>query len=238
MKGPQVVGIVTARLDSTRLPNKALTPVRGLPLVGYVIARGKRIRNLKALVLATSERSVDDPLVSYALSQDIPVYRGSLSDVALRLLNCAMEFGADYCVRLNGDSPFLDYDLISDGITYCQDDRIDMVSNLIGRSFPYGISLEIIRIAALERAHALMASPEDHEHVTRYFYRHPQQFNIQSIISDRPDLSRARMVVDTEADLRMFEFVVGQLGDTVFDVGYRQVAPLYLGRDSTAQLAH
>ena len=62
MARPTVVGIILARLDSTRLPGKALRQVKGVPLIGYIIARAKRIPDLEVLVLATTERPLDDSL--------------------------------------------------------------------------------------------------------------------------------------------------------------------------------
>ena len=225
---PLIVGIIPARLDSTRLPGKALKQVKGMPLIGYVIARAKRIPGLGGLVLATTERPVDDPLAEYALSQGVAVYRGALHDVALRLLTCAAKFRGDYFVRLNGDTPFLDSTLITQGMAYCHDGRPDLVTNLIGRTFPYGIAVEVIRTEAFGQAYTRMTTSEEREQVTRYLYVHPAAFNIQTIISSRPELSRARVVVDTEADFEMFERMVIRLGEAVSTAGYQEVASLYL----------
>lgn len=228
MTHPAIVGIIPARVDSTRLQGKVLRQVRGMPLIGYVIARAKRTPGLGVLVLATTDRPVDDPLAEYALAQGVAIYKGDLCDVARRLLTCAVKFRGDYFVRLNGDAPFIDPDLVAQGIAYCQDGRTDLVTNLIGRTFPYGIAVEIIRRHAFERAYARMTTPEEREHVTQYLYKHPEEFNIQTITSPFPELSRARVVVDTEADFEMFERVVAQLGEAALTASYQQVASLYL----------
>ena len=230
MARPTVVGIILARLDSTRLPGKALRQVKGVPLIGYVIARAKRIPDLEVLVLATTERPLDDPLAEYALSQGVKVYRGDLCDVALRVLNCAAKFGGDYFVRLNGDAPFHDPELIAQGIAYCQDGEIELVTNLIGRTFPYGIAVEIIRTDAFERSYENMTTPEELEHVTQYLYMHLEKLKIKTITSSCPELSQARVVVDTKADFEMFKHVANQLGETVLTAGYKQVAKLYLAQ--------
>lgn len=228
MKPPAIVGIIPARVDSTRLMGKALKQVEGMPLIGYVIARAKRIQGLKALVLATTDRPVDDPLVEYALSQGLMVYRSDLHNVARRLMTCVVKFKGDYFVRLNGDSPFIDPNLIFQGMSYCQDRQPDLVTNLIGRTFPYGIAVEIVRTEAFSRAYTGMTTSEEREHVTQYLYTHSEEFNIQTITSPFPELRRARMVVDTEADFEMFERVVALLGEAVFTANYQRVASLYL----------
>ena len=234
MRCPSIIGIIPARVDSTRLPGKVLRQVNGIPLIGYVIARAKRIPNLEALVLATTGRSIDDQLCEYALSQDAAFYRGDPYDVALRVLRCAKKFGSDYFVRLNADSPFLDPDLIAQGMACCQDGRTELVTNLIDRTFPYGIAVEIIKTEAFERAYRHMRTAEEREHVTYYLYRHQEEFEIQTLTSPCPKLSRARLVVDTKADFEMFACVLSQLGETAFTAGYRQVAELYCAKQGVS----
>jgi spore coat polysaccharide biosynthesis protein SpsF (cytidylyltransferase family) len=228
MAGPIVIGIIPARLDSARLPGKALRRASGRPLIDYVIARAQRIPHLDALVVATTDRPLDDPLADHVDSQGIAVHRGETSDVALRLLNCAQEFKGEYVVRLNGDSPFLDPDLIGQGIEYCRDGTPDLVTNLPGRTFPYGISVEVVRVATLRQAHPHMEHPEDREDVTKYFYDHLQDFKAVTMRSQLEGLADARLVVDTEADFRMFETMVKSLGDELERSRYPDIAQLYL----------
>jgi spore coat polysaccharide biosynthesis protein SpsF (cytidylyltransferase family) len=223
----KIIAIIVARLDSKRLPEKALKEVNGFPLIYYVISRAKRISGIDTVVLATSNRSLDDPLANYANSQDISLYRGSCDDLALRMLCCAKEFKADYFIRLNGDSPFLDPGVIAEGIAFCTTEQFDLITNLVGRTFPYGVAVEIVRTAAFEKAYKNMTRSEEHENVTIYLYEHSMDFRIKSITSKRSELSLARMVVDTREDFELFERLVFELGDDVFTAGYAEIAELY-----------
>lgn len=225
---PSIVAIVIARLDSKRLPNKALRLVNELPLIHYVLMRAQCIPGIDNIVVATSKRPTDDQLAAYVVSQDIDVYRGSFENVALRVLNCAIKLKADYFVRLNGDSPFLDPALISQGISYCRNGKIDFVTNLINRTFPHGISVEIIRTDAFKRAYTRMTQPEEHEHITQYLYSHLEEFNYKIITSSRPELNSARLVIDSDDDFELFRNSVDQLGELVFSAGYIQIAEIYL----------
>ena len=110
------IAIVLARLDSSRLPHKALRKVHGTPLIGYALERARQIRSLAQVVLATTERGVDDPLAAYAQSAGVAVFRGATDNVAQRCVDCATLHGADYFVRLNADSPFPDPALIEEGL--------------------------------------------------------------------------------------------------------------------------
>jgi spore coat polysaccharide biosynthesis protein SpsF len=220
------IGLIVARSDSSRLPGKALLPVAGRHLVGYVIERARRIRGLDSVVLATTDRPIDDVLARYATECGIAVFRGSANDVARRLCDCASEKGADYLVRMNGDSPFLDPSLVEEGLGRIAD-GFDLITSVTGSTFPYGVSVEIVRRETLCVALTDM-SAEDREHVTRYFYRNASRYRICELTSDLPELSAARIVVDTPEDLAVFEHVVDALGSEALSAGYSQVAPLYI----------
>lgn len=207
-----VSGIVVARLDSSRLPGKALIEVGGIPLLEHVLTRAARIPGLGDLVLATSERAVDDPLADYAAGHDLPVFRGSTRDVAGRLLACAKSRGADYFIRLNGDSPCPDPELIGRGLTLCADGRPDFVTNLISRTFPYGVSVEIVRVASYAALYPRFEENGDREHVTSYLYRHAANLDIRRLVSHDPALAGVRLVVDTPEDLNRFRRLLEAVG--------------------------
>jgi spore coat polysaccharide biosynthesis protein SpsF len=228
---PLIVGVIAARSDSSRLPGKALRMVADRPLVGYVIERAKRIGGLAALALATTDRPVDDELAAFARACGVGVCRGATDDVAGRLHACAAGFGADYLVRLNGDSPFLDPASLEEGLAQAAE-GYDVITSVPGRTFPYGVSVEIVRCAALRDALPKMTA-EDREHVMPYFYRNATSYRIRELSSPRPELAEARMVVDTEEDLRVFEQVVATLGDAALTASYVDVAPLYLAAGHT-----
>jgi spore coat polysaccharide biosynthesis protein SpsF len=225
---PVTVGIILARSDSRRLTRKVLQPLRGIPLMSYVLQRAQHISGLSSLVLATTDRPIDDDLADYVQRQGVAVYRGDADDVARRTLDCARAYDADYFVRLNGDSPFLDPALIDDGIRSCQEHQVDLVTNLIGRTFPYGISVEIIRTAAFAQAYAQMSRQDEREHVTLYLYNHPERFAIHTLTAPDPKWSHARLVVDTPEDVHRCERVLARLGDDALRANYQQVAALYL----------
>lgn len=221
-----VAGVIVARTDSSRLPRKALLEVAGRPLIDYVVERARRAPSLSTIALATTDRSLDDDLAQHGALLGLPVYRGSVEDVVMRFLSCAEMLGADYAVRMNADSPFLDPSLVTRGLELVAGD-VDLVTNLPGRTFPYGISVEIVRVGALVEAHASM-DPSEREHVTQHFYAHSDRFSLRTIASDQPGLSRARMTIDTADDLSVFERVVSELGPDALTAGFATVATRYI----------
>ena len=224
----KAIGIIPARLDSKRLASKALRDILGRPLVQYVIERARGARSLTAIVLATSSRPVDDALADCAPRLGVDVFRGSAHNVAERCASCARQHGADFFVRLNADSPFPDPSLIEEGLRQVAGAApADLVTNLPGRTFPYGISVEVVNVATLLRILPTL-SGEEAEHVTQRFYGQPDAFAIRRLVSPKPELQGARLVVDTEDDLSAFRALVRSLGPRVMEARFDEVAALAL----------
>ena len=226
-KFPAVIAIIPARLDSNRLPGKALREVNGRPLIEFVLARSRRILGVSATIVATTTRSVDDLLVNYLERNAVPYFRGEAEDVAKRLLDCAVVNDAEYFIRINGDSVFLDHYLIGEGVALCKDRKPDLVTNLPGRTFPYGIAIEIIRTATFARIYSQMSLPDEREHVTKYLYNNPDQIRMVTMSSLHPELAKARLVVDTPEDFKNFKALVNELGDDIDIAPYNRVAILF-----------
>ena len=54
----RVLGVITARLGSTRLPRKPLVPLLGTPLIAWVVERVGKMRTLDRVVVATDSVEV------------------------------------------------------------------------------------------------------------------------------------------------------------------------------------
>lgn len=222
------IGVILARLDSRRLPLKAFMEVSGRPLISYAVDRALRLPSLSAVIVATSTRPVDDALVEYGRKAGVAVFRGSADNVAERCSECAKEHGADFFVRLNADSPFPDQDLIESGLQLIRRQGApDLVTNLIGRTFPYGISVEIVNVATMGRILPTLDADEA-EHVTKRFYDRPAEFLIRQLVSPKPELRPARLAVDTAEDLAILGAIVQRLGPRVLEARYDEVATLYM----------
>lgn len=212
-------------MTSSRLPGKPLLDIAGKPLIQHVLDRTRLIEGCNAVVLATTTNPADRALVEFARDNDTEFYCGDGEDVAGRFLACAQKYSADYCIRANGDSPFLDPGLISKGLKL-RTPTTDLVTNLVSRTFPYGVSVEIISVAALNKVYRHF-EPEDYEHVTRVFYKNPERFEIQQLEPANSDLSSVRLTVDTSNDADTMRNLFALIGDTGPDTDYRHVSDVY-----------
>jgi spore coat polysaccharide biosynthesis protein SpsF len=225
--GPLVGGVVLARMDSSRLPGKGLRRVAGRPMLSYVLERSRRIQGLARLILATSDRPVDYPLVEFAQSEGIEVFRGSGEDVASRVLAAAQRFGMDGVLRINGDSPLNDPVTQSAGVkVFGEHAEYDLVTNVFPRSFPVGMSMEVIRTVALERAYAAMSDAGHFEHVSKYIYEQSSEFCIHNISSGSPEDAQLDVAVDTPEDLARFGWMIGRMAQPARDWSRNEIIAL------------
>lgn len=208
---------VFARLDSKRLPGKALTSLAGRPLLGRVLDRVRAAaRADEPVVLATSDRAVDDPIATFGDAEGVAVFRGDGEDVAGRCLACADAFGAARVVRISGDSPFIDAALLRAVIARgAEADAPDLATNVFPRTFPPGVSVESIAVSALRRMLAETADPQDREHVTRYIYANPGRFRIANVAAPDGRYAGVALTVDTPDDLAKAEWIAARLDDPV-----------------------
>jgi hypothetical protein len=206
-----VHAIVHARMSSGRLPGKVLRMVQGIPLLGHLVDRLEHCDSIDGLVIATSCDPLDDAISDYAARRGIRCFRGSLDDVAGRVVDAAMHHGIEHLVRLSGDSPMLDPAVVSAAVDVYRRERPDLATNVQQRTFPKGQSVEILPRKLLEDARRGGLTASDREHVTTHFYRHPDKYTIRNITY--PGLrGETQLSVDTEADLVRFERIISRLG--------------------------
>lgn len=208
-------------MDSRRLPGKVLAAVVGAPLLWYVVSRVRLVKAFAGrVVVATSDRPVDNLIADYCRAQGWPVYRGSADDVAGRVLACATEQGWDWFARVNGDSPFADPELLGEACEAAELGDFDLITNLQPRSFPYGVSVELIRTEFYRQSHARFRGADDQEHVTRYLYDHLADVRYINIARRGEDLSGQRLTIDTPDELAAFRQFVASLHRDWLDVTY------------------
>jgi spore coat polysaccharide biosynthesis protein SpsF len=204
----RAASVVFARLDSRRLPGKALVDLGGTPMLARVIDRVGRAGI--PVIVATSDREMDEPIARFAAQRRLACFRGDAFDVRGRALACARAHGLDVLVRISGDSPFMDPVTIDAVMRLFDNERPDIATNLFPRTFPAGMSVEAISVAALDRAMSETDDAADREHVTKYFYRRPASFRIVNHAASDGDWSDCRLTVDTPDDLARARWLVGQ----------------------------
>ena len=203
-----VLCILQARMSSTRLPGKVLMPVLGEPMIGRQVERIRRARKLDGLVVATSLEDSDQALADYCRRAGIDCFRGSLTDVLGRFAAVAAQYRPTQVMRLTGDCPLTDPELLDRAVTQHLAEGNDYTSNVHERRFPDGLDVELFSAAVLTRAQAQAQSPFEREHVTPWMYKTGPELK-RGVVLDPVDRSKERWVVDYPEDLdfvrRVFE---------------------------------
>ncbi len=215
MAAARTIGVVQARMGSTRLPGKVLRTLRGEPALVHVWRRLERCRGLDAIWLATSDRPRDDAIAALAARRGWRLHRGSEHDVLGRLLGVMRRESADVLVRVCADNPALDPRTVELGIRERAARRLDVCSSFLPSCrLPFGAGAEVGSRACLER---IDAATEDgparyREHVFLYATERPTAFRLGVPPAppglDRPDV---RISVDTAADFRRMRALYARL---------------------------
>ena len=139
-----MICIIQSRMSSTRLPGKMLMDINGRPLLGRVIDRVKASKVVTKLIVATSISREDDEIEQFCLNEKIKYYRGDLNNVYKRFKEIVTLEKADSFIRINGDSPLIDPEIIDLAVNNYNNEDCDLLTNIFPRTFPRGQSVEVI----------------------------------------------------------------------------------------------
>jgi|TARA_B100001964_G_scaffold244307_1_gene325247 spore coat polysaccharide biosynthesis protein SpsF (cytidylyltransferase family) len=208
---------VQARMASTRLSSKVLLDIAiaGRPMLWYVVRRAQRATTVQQVVVATSDQPANDAVANFCIDHAIDCFRGSEDDVLDRYYRAARYFGAGTIVRITGDCPLIDPEIIDKVVGVYQDGGYDYVSNTLPSTYPDGLDTEVFSVAALECAWRDAKWRSEREHVTPYFRKHPKLFRVGNVVCEM-DLSDWRWTVDELRDLEFVQAVYSQMGDGPF----------------------
>jgi len=197
----KVVAIIQARMGSIRLPEKVLNTICGRPMIELLLMRLSQSKEIDQIIVATSIDPRNLPLVSCVEKLGYVCEKGSENDVLERYTQAALKHKADTVVRITGDCPLIDPDLVDETIRKFNQGDFDYVSNSYPPTYPDGLDVEVFSSVALKRASEETTKPFDREHVTPYL-RTPNLFK-QGTVIGAEDFSRLRWTVDEPADFKV-----------------------------------
>lgn len=221
--------IILCRFASRRLPGKILREIRGRSVLGHIVDRLRRGSAGAPIAVATSVDPSDDAIADYCRRSGIDCFRGPLEDVAGRFLACAEAHGWEFAVRINGDNLFADPDTLRSMLAIAGTAEYDFVTNVPGRTFPFGMSVEIVRTAFFRDAMTDMTDPAHREHVTTFLYEHAARG--RRFVFENQEVREAKglkLALDTEDDLRLADSILARMDQPPASYGLAKVA--YLAR--------
>jgi spore coat polysaccharide biosynthesis protein SpsF (cytidylyltransferase family) len=192
--------IIQARTGSSRLPRKVLSKIQSKSMIWHVINRVKKVKNVDQIILATSTNPSDNSLVKIAEKENILAFTGSTNDVLDRYYQASLKFTADPIIRITGDCPLIDPQVITKMLDFFQHEKYDLISNNINPTFPDGLDASIFSFNALKQAWKKSNLQSEREHVVPYITKNKKSFKIFSYENSK-NLSNYRWTVDEKNDL-------------------------------------
>ena len=131
----RAIGIIPARMASSRLPGKPLVPICGIPMVGHVYFRSKMSQALDEVYIATCDQEICDYASSIGatgiMTADTHERATDRSAEAMEKIEAMTGEKADVVVIIQGDEPLLVPQMVDDVIAPLQEDPEVMVANLM-----------------------------------------------------------------------------------------------------------
>ncbi len=199
--------VIQSRLSSTRLPEKALLPLGGKPVLAWVFAAMKKVK-ADRYFLATDYDS-EARLKPVAEENGFECFAGPKDDVLRRFCMLIEQTEADTVLRVTGDNPFLFYEAASATISRFSELKCDYFTY---SGLPHGSGVEIFNAHSLLKAEKLTQDPYDHEHVGPALYNHKDVFN--AVFEKAPEqwfYPQLRTTIDTAEDYRRAQFIAEKL---------------------------
>ena len=190
------IGIfLIARSGSKRLPNKHFIKLRkNFKIIDLCILRLKKSKLANEIYLCTTKNKVDDKFVPVCRDHKINIFRGNDKDVLKRVINCANKNSIKTVVRITGDCPIIDSNLIDKCIRSHIKNKSDYTTNTLELSFPDGLDVEVIELKSLSQSFKFSKSTYNKEHVSP-FIRSSNIFKKKNI-QNKIDYSDRRWTLD------------------------------------------
>jgi len=183
----KTIALIAVRLASSRLPNKAMMPILGKPMIEHMLDRIQRANTVDDILIATTSLPSDDPLEALAEQHGVGCFRGSVDDVLGRMTAAVEASQADLVVEMLGDNPLVHADLIDDVIEFYRAEEVDYAANVTVEyphagpevaKFPVGIRVQVFTPSVLSKCNRLVTKDEHREHSTSHIYENPDLYSL------------------------------------------------------------
>jgi spore coat polysaccharide biosynthesis protein SpsF len=154
----KVIGVITARVSSERLPGKVMKDVAGKSVFAHHVERLKNVKGLDGVFLATSRDPLNKKLIKDAERLECGWYAGAEEDVVERHIKLCEREAADAVIRVPCDSPLFDIDSTSVFVEKFKNEYLDYiyVSNMTQIQ---GTVKELVSYNALREIHKCYRGP-------------------------------------------------------------------------------
>jgi len=191
-------------MGSSRFPEKMSADLEGFPIIDWVLRRSKTSNLIDKFILATSTKIEDDFLVKKANEHLIGSYQGSEHNVLSRFVEVANAEHADIIVRICADNPLICGSEIDRVISKFLKEIPDYAFNHIpamDNNYVDGVGAEVLSYNTLIKIADNAKDNSQFEHVTKYIWDNPDEFNIRTIQAPiELSFPKVSLDIDTKQD--------------------------------------
>jgi spore coat polysaccharide biosynthesis protein SpsF (cytidylyltransferase family) len=210
-KRGRTVGIIVARMGSTRVPGKSILDLNGIPTIERIIRNVQKVSMLDEVCVATSKLEADNPIAEISKKCGVRCIRGDSEMVLDRVYLAAKVTEAEVIVEVGGDCPFIGQDVLDEPIKKFHNSDYDYLCNYEPPTYPEGYDINIISIGALARANTLAVAPSQRVHPFSFLSFHRDYFKIGNFELQDIDLSRFHWSLDFPEDIIFIRAVLNKL---------------------------
>lgn len=196
----RITAIVQARMGSKRLPGKIMQELGGRKVIEQLITALEEVLPPSQIVIATSEAPENAPFVDFCNAKSWQVVAGDEENVASRFKQIIEEIPCTHFIRISGDSPLFDPQIITTVVDALKSSAADVVSTVSNRPYPSGMNAELISAQAFLDGYQQFEHPDHFEHVSKYFYEHATAYHIHRLECPVDDARTYKFTLDTLAD--------------------------------------
>ena len=200
-------------MGSSRLPGKVLMEIDGKPMLEFMYQRVKKSKLIDKIIIATTTKNNDIPIVDLCQKKNFLYYRGSENDVLDRYYKSALTYKPKTIIRLTADCPLCDPKLIDQTIELFNTKKVDYASNTVPpdlKKYPDGCDVEVFSFKSLELAWTKSFDQKEREHVTFYFWKSKNDFST-AMLDNENDWGKYRITVDYKEDIIALKEIVEKL---------------------------
>ena len=119
-----ILGVIPARLNSTRFPNKIIFPLNGKPIIEHVYEKVIQSKLLSKVVVAIDSETTKESINCLNIVMTSDKHQSGTDRVA----EVSENYDCDIVINIQGDEPGIDPDLIDKLITLFDDPKVEMAS--------------------------------------------------------------------------------------------------------------
>ena len=213
-KKNKVLAIIQARYSASRFPGKVLKIINKKTLLEILIKRLSKSKYISKIIVACSLNDKDSKIIDICKKLKIDYFAGSENNVLDRFYKSAKKSKIKNIVRITGDCPLIDSEIVDIVIKNFFLNKVDYASNTNPPTFPDGLDVEIFKFNALKNAYFNAKNNHEREHVTPYIIKNKKfkKFNLKN----SQDISWLRLTLDEERDFQVIKKIVRNFKNNLY----------------------